>query len=136
MPSASPTAPSAPTRCSLPWPAPPGLVFASACESATAARGARLVGRRRNANGLAAAFLSAGVAGYMGYLWPVSDDGARVVAGTFYQALFAEENVGMGVLRARNEAASAGRQATDLTGFSFVLYGDAGGEQRNLATAA
>ncbi|MGH2429347.1 MAG: hypothetical protein ACRDGV_10800 [Candidatus Limnocylindria bacterium] len=31
----------------LPWKAPPGLVFASACESARAARGARLAGRRR-----------------------------------------------------------------------------------------
>ena len=121
----------------LPWPAPPGLVFASACESATAARGARLVGRRRSANGLAAAFLSAGVAGYIGYLWPVSDEGAGIVAATFYPALFAEENVGAGILRARNEAVAAGRDVADLAGFSLVLYGDAaGGERRNLATAA
>lgn len=115
---------------SLPWPAPPGIVFASACESATASRGARLVGRRRATNGLAAAFLSAGVAGYLGYLWPVSDEGAGTVAGAFYHAMFAEENVGIGVLRARQEAARAGAATNDLTAFSLVFYGDAGGEHR------
>lgn len=122
---------------SLPWPAPPGIVFASACESATAARGARLVGRRRTANGLAAAFLSAGVAGYLGYLWPVSDEGAGTVAGAFYHTMFAEENVGVGVLRARQKAASAGAATNDLTAYSLVFYGDAGGEhRRELAQAA
>lgn len=121
----------------LPWPAPPGIVFASACESATASRGARLIGRRRSPNGLAAAFLSAGVAGYLGYLWPVSDEGAGTVAGTFYHAMFAEENVGAGVLRARQEAERAGAATSDLTAYSLVFYGDAGGEhRRELAQAA
>ena len=121
----------------LPWPSPPGIVFASACESAGAARGAPLVGRRRNANGLAAAFLSAGVAGYLGYLWPVSDEGAGIVAETFYRSLFEQENVGVGVLRARHEAGRAGAAALDLTAFSLVFYGDAGGEhRRDLAQAA
>ena len=121
----------------LPWPAPPGIVFASACESAAASRGARLVGRRRSPNGLAAAFLSAGVAGYLGYLWPVSDSGAETVAGAFYHAMFAEENVGAGVLRARQDAAEAWAATNDLTAFSLVFYGDAGGEhRRELAQAA
>jgi CHAT domain len=122
---------------SLPWPSPPGIVFASACESASVSRGARLVGRRRTANGLAAAFLSAGVAGYLGYLWPVSDEGAGIVASTFYRALFDEENIGLGVLEARRAAWSAGREALDLSGLSLVFYGDAGGsERRDLAMAA
>jgi CHAT domain len=122
---------------SLPWPSPPGLVFASACESAMAARGAPLVGRRRSPNGLAAAFLSAGVAGYIGYLWPVTEEGAEAVAGTFYETLFERENVGLGVLDARRRVESAWRDAHDLTAYSLVLYGDAAGEhRRNLATAA
>jgi CHAT domain-containing protein len=121
---------------SLPWPSPPGIVFASACESAMASRGARLVGRRRNANGLAAAFLSAGVAGYLGYLWPVSDDGAGLVAGTFYDALFTRENVGLAVLEARRAAASQLTDPLDLAGYSLVLYGDAASEhRRDLAMA-
>jgi hypothetical protein len=122
---------------SLPWPSPPGLVFASACESAMAAPGAPLVGRRRSPNGLAAAFLSAGVAGYIGYLWPVTDVGAEAVAGTFYETLFERENVGLGILDARRRVESLWREANDLTAYSLVLYGDAAGEhRRNLATAA
>ena len=122
---------------SLPWPSPPGLVFASACESAMAAPGAQLVGRRRSPNGLAAAFLSAGVAGYIGYLWPVTDVGAEAVAGTFYETLFERENVGLGILEARRRVESLWRDERDLTAYSLVLYGDAAGEhRRNLATAA
>jgi CHAT domain-containing protein len=122
---------------SLPWSSPPGIVFASACESATAAHGARLVGRRRNSNGLAAAFLSAGVAGYLGYLWPVTDEGAGLVSGAFYDGLFQRENVGLAVLEARRAAASRLSDPIDLAAFSLVLYGDAASKhRRDLATAA
>lgn len=121
---------------SLPWPSPPGIVFASACESAAVRRGARLVSRRRGSNGLAAAFLSAGVGGYLGYLWPVSDEGAGLVAGTFYEALFQRENVGLAVLEARRAAAAQLGDSLDLAAYSFVLYGDAASKhRRDLATA-
>lgn len=121
---------------SLEWPSPPGIVFASACESAAAGRGARLVSRRRVANGLAAAFLSAGVGGYLGYLWPVSDVGAGLVAGTFYAALFERENVGIAVLEARRAAAAQLHEELDLAAYSFVLYGDAASKhRRDLAMA-
>lgn len=121
---------------SLSWPSPPGIVFASACESAAAGRGARLVSRRRASNGLAAAFLSAGVGGYLGYLWPVSDEGAGLVAGTFYETLFLRENVGLAVLEARRAAASQLRESLDLAAYSFVLYGDAASKhRRDLAMA-
>lgn len=120
----------------LPWATPPGIVFASACESATAASDAPLVGRRRNANGLAAAFLSAGVAGYLGYLWPVTDAGAGLVARTFYDALFQRENVGLAVLEARRAAASQLTDPLDLAAASLVLYGDAASKhRRDLAMA-
>jgi hypothetical protein len=119
----------------LSWPSPPGVVFASACESAAARRGTRLVSRRRAANGLAAAFLSAGVGGYLGYLWPVSDEAAGLVAGRFYDALFQRENVGLAVLEARR-AASGLADPLDLAAYSFVLYGDAASKhRRDLATA-
>ena len=119
----------------LSWQSPPGIVFVSACESAAAGRGARLVSRGRSSNGLAAAFLSAGVGGYLGYLWPVSDEGAGLVAGTFYEALFQRENVGLAVLEARR-AASRLNDPIDLAAYSFVLYGDAASKhRRDLATA-
>ncbi len=57
---------------SLPWQAPPGFVFNSACESGRAGVGRRLVVRDRHSNGLAAAFIAAGTAAYAGYFWPVT----------------------------------------------------------------
>jgi hypothetical protein len=120
----------------LEWPAPPGIVFASACESARLRADARLVGRGRAANGIAAAFLSAGVAGYVGYQWPVSDVGAGLVAETFYGTLFERENVGVAILEARRRAVHELAAGGDLAGHSVVLYGDAGSEhRRDLAMA-
>ena len=63
----------------LSWPAPPYFVFNSACESGRAAGGRRLLSRRSQSNGLAAAFLAAGVAAYAGYFWPVTEVGAGKV---------------------------------------------------------
>lgn len=121
----------------LEWPAPPGIVFASACESARLRSDARLVRRGRAANGIAAAFLSAGVAGYIGYQWPVSDVGAGLLAETFYGTLFERENVGLAILEARRRAVRELAADGDLAGHSVVLYGDAGSEhRRDLAMAA
>jgi hypothetical protein len=121
----------------LEWPAPPGIVFASACESARLRADARLVRRGRAANGIAAAFLSAGVAGYVGYQWPVSDVGAGLVAEAFYGTLFERENVGLAILEARRRAVHELAGGGDLAGHSVVLYGDAGSEhRRDLAMAA
>jgi hypothetical protein len=121
----------------LPWKAPPYLVFNSACESGRAAGGHRLVAGDSQANGLAAAFLAAGAHAYAGYFWPVTDTGAELFAGTFYDSLFRSENVGLAFLEARRRAVYDLGDDGDLTGFSAVLFGDAASShRRDLAMAA
>ncbi len=121
----------------LPWKAPPYFVFNSACESGRAVGGQRLVSDQSHSNGLAAAFLAAGVDGYAGYFWPVTDAGAGIFAKTFYRLLFERENVGLAFLEARQRAISELGEVGDLTGYSAVLYGDAASQhRRDLATAA
>ena len=121
----------------LPWKAPPGFVFNSACESGRAGIGRRLVSRDRHGNGLAAAFIAAGTAAYGGYFWPVSDAGAAQFTATFYHALFQRENVGLAFQAARHAAVRALDGDGDLTTYSAILYGDAASShRRDIAMAA
>lgn len=121
----------------LKWKAPPYFVFNSACESARAAAGRQLVTGQNHGNGLAAAFLAAGVAAYAGYFWPVADVGAAEFAFEFYHALLQRENVGLAFLEARRATTSPYRDTYDLTGYSAILYGDAANKhRRDLATAS
>jgi CHAT domain-containing protein len=120
----------------LPWPAPPYLVFNNACESGRGVGGRRLVSGRSHANGLAAAFLSAGVDAYAGFFWPVSDVGAGIFANEFYRCLFERENVGLAFLAARSRTARELDDVADLAGYGAVLFGDAASaHRRDLATA-
>jgi CHAT domain-containing protein len=114
----------------LPWKSPPYLVFNGACESGRAAGGIRLVSDESHSNGLAAAFLAAGVYGYAGYFFPVSDAGAGLFARQFYETLFDQENVGLAFLAARRAVTMQLGWAGDLAGLSAVLYGDAASEHR------
>lgn len=101
------------------------------------AGGQRLATDERQANGLAAAFLAAGCAAYAGYFWPVTDAGAQRFAGTFYDALFSLENVGLAFLEARQQVAWELRDAGDLTAYGAVLFGDAAsGKRPDLAKMA
>jgi hypothetical protein len=112
-------------------------VFNSSCESGRAGGGQRLISDEKQSNGLAAAFLSAGVYGYAGYFWPVTESGAALFARTFYETLFLRENVGIAFLAARNRAIHELGEVGDLTGYSAVLFGDAASQhRRDLATAA
>lgn len=122
----------------LPWQKPPSFVFNSACESGRAVGGLRLISDTDQSNGLASAFLAAGVYGYAGYFWPVSSVGARIFAETFYQALFWRENVGIAFLEARNRVTEElPSDIGDLTAYSAILYGDAASKhRRDLAMAA
>jgi CHAT domain-containing protein len=121
----------------LPWKKPPYFVFNSACESGRGVGGQRLVSAEGQTNGLAAAFLAAGVYGYAGYFWPVTEAGASIFARTFYQHLFLRENVGLAFLEARQRAIRELGEVGDLTGYSAILYGDAASKhRRDLATAA
>ena len=114
----------------LPWKAPPYLVFNSACESGRAAGGKRLASAGNHHNGLAAAFLTAGVEGYVGYFWPVTEVGASLFSNAFYRGLFEYENVGVAFLRARSRSARELADVGDLTGYSAVLFGDAASKHR------
>lgn len=114
----------------LEWKAPPYMVFNSACESGRAAGGKRLVSKESHSNGLAAAFITAGVAAYAGYFWPVTDIGAGIFAESFYKNLFMRENVGIAVLEARRDVIRRLSQRGDLTGCSAVLFGDAASAHR------
>lgn len=121
----------------LPWKAPPGFVFNSACESGRAGIGRRLVSRDRHSNGLAAAFIAAGTAAYAGYFWPVTDSGAAQFTASFYRTLFERENVGIAFQQARRAALAALEAEGDLAAHSAILYGDAASShRRDLAMAA
>src|SRR3954447_333827 len=120
----------------LAWAAPPYIVFNSACESARAAKGRRLVSRAGRTNGLAAAFLAAGAEAYLGHFWPVDDWDAATFATTFYKALFERVNVGGAVLEARRAVMGSLTERGLLTGPGAVFFGDAGtAERRDLAMA-
>ena len=85
---------------------------------------------------LAAAFLAAGVYGYAGYFWPVTEAGAVIFARTFYLHLFMRENVGLAFLEARQQAKRELSDVGDLAAYSAILYGDAASKhRRDLAEA-
>ncbi len=114
----------------LPWKKPPYFVFSSACESSRAKENQRLVSGDNQTNGLAAAFLAAGVSAYAGYFWPVTDTGSGIFTETFYNALFELENVGLAFMEARRMAMMDFDEIGDLTGVSAVLFGDAASAHR------
>lgn len=114
----------------LEWKAPPYFVFSSACESGRAGAGRRLVTNLHHSNGLAAAFIAAGVSAYAGYYWPVSDAGAGIFSQYFYEYLFQRENVGIAFLEARRRTMWDLEAAGDLTGISAILFGDAASSER------
>lgn len=113
----------------LRWQAAPYVVFASACESANALPGRRLVTRGR-ASGLASAFLARGVDAYLGYFFPVGDINAALFAQRFYNVLFDRRNIGEAVHEARRAVSGAFEERSDLTGVGAVFFGDSGTAQR------
>jgi CHAT domain-containing protein len=118
------------------WRAPPYFVFGSACESARARPGARLVSAEDHSNGMAAACLAAGVEAYAGFWWEVSDDAAALFASVFYSQLVRRMNVGLAFMDARIEVFGAFADWADPTPYCTVLYGDAAsGERRDISAA-
>lgn len=115
---------------SIPWASPPYVVFNSACESGRGARNRRLVSRTGSAAGLPAAFLAAGIQGYLGHFFAVDDGAASTVARTFYEALFRTENVGRSVTEARRSVRDRFEDRSDLACFGLTYFGDAGGAER------
>jgi CHAT domain-containing protein len=91
----------------------PALVFCNACEAArvrkrTRARAspARQFGMRRTMTGIAEAFLTGGVANFLGTHWPVGDDAAFAFSQSLYGSLLTGERLGRAVLAARRRLES------------------------------
>ncbi|MBK9738449.1 MAG: CHAT domain-containing protein [Actinobacteria bacterium] len=120
----------------LPWQKPPYLAITSACWSARSAPDRRLATPRGGGNGVAAAFLSAGASGCLGFGWPVTVRAAALFVETFYGALVDQENVGRAVLEARRATMQELWGRADLAGLGAVFYGDVGtAERRELQQA-
>lgn len=123
----------------LPFAAPPYVVFMSACWSTRAAARRRLMTTRNGStsgNGVAATFLAAGASSCAGYGWPVTVTGAAAVTEAFYAAVVESRNIGLAVLRARNDVAALWRDRADLAPLAFTFYGDVGTAQRAEAANA
>jgi CHAT domain-containing protein len=109
----------------------PALVFCNACEAARVRRRTgrtarprppvRLLGARRSMTGIAEAFLSGGVANFMGTHWPVGDDAAFAFSRELYGTLLKGEALGDAVLGARRRVAAL----PSLDWADYVLYGNA-----------
>jgi len=92
----------------------PPFLFLNACNLAQVERVAGL------ADGWAPASLEAGVAGYVGGLWPIGDRAAAEAARVFYEAALAGVPVAEALRRTRARFLEAG----DPTFLAYVYYGD------------
>ena len=101
----------------------PSLVFFNACEAARV----RLASGRlkpttelaRGTISFAESFLAGGVANYLGTYWPVSDEGAKEFAETFYTGLLQGETLGTALTKGRKAVLDK-----DLGDWAnYVLYG-------------
>jgi tetratricopeptide (TPR) repeat protein len=101
----------------------PGLVFSNACFSAYSGSLASRQFCRLEHEGLAGAFLSAGVRHYIGTLQYVEDEVSFVFAKEFYERVQAGDSIGQAVLRSRQRLVS--RYGMDSFAWaSYILYGD------------
>ena len=101
---------------------PPWLVYANACSAGRdGAQGSGPDGFLQDVTGLASAFINAGVAAYMGPLWPIMDSPACDLARRFYhQLVVGRTTMGAALRDARTRLVTEGSYAWA----SLVLYGD------------
>ena len=119
------------------WKAPPYIVFNSSCESGRSGGGKRLISGKGSGNGMAAAFIAAGVSGYAGYFYPVSDTGAALMTKSFYRAMLELKNIGLAFMEARERTVWELEGTLDLAGYTAIFYGDAAtGKRRDIYTKA
>ena len=120
------------------WERPPYLVYTDACWSGRSASNRRFVGRPgRGANGVAGAFLGAGVSAFVGFYWPVGVRAGAALATEFYGALLDEPGVGDAFHVARQRIVTRFAPQGDLSGLAAIFYGDAAtGVRRGLAEAS
>ncbi len=101
----------------------PGLVFSNACFSAYSGSPASRKPSRLEHDGLAGAFLSAGVRHYIGTLQYVEDEVSFVFAKEFYERVQAGDSIGEAILRSRQRLVA--RYGLDSFAWaSYILYGD------------
>ena len=84
-----------------------------------ASEAARSANLRRSTSGVAEAFLTGGVANFLGTHWPVGDEAALSFSSRFYEALLRGESLGEAVLDARRHVASI----PSLDWADYVHYG-------------
>lgn len=91
------------------------LVFINACRTAAdAPQYTKLLG-------WASQFMAAGAGAFVGTLWAVPSDSARVFAERFYDSMTSGETLGSAMLEARMATA---RAVEDPTWLAYTLYGD------------
>lgn len=100
----------------------PALVFANACQSSRTDGSDHSAGYGDQINGLASAFLLAGVRHYIGSLGDVRDEAGGVFAQGFYGALAEGKGVGMALRQARLASIDRFGEA-QLNWASYMLYG-------------
>lgn len=102
-------------------PRPPVLVFHNACESGRFQKPDKHT--TEVTSGLAEAFIKSGVNVYVGTMWEVDDEAARVFAETVYERMTADgSDLGEAMVRARKEVLRRFGFA-EPTWASYVLYG-------------
>jgi CHAT domain-containing protein len=109
----------------------PSLIFCNACEAARVRKRqgrqsrsrtpAGLPGARRSMTGIAEAFLSGGVANFLGTHWPVGDEAAAAFSRALYETLLRGDTLGAAVLAARRRVAAI----PSIDWADYVHYGNA-----------
>jgi CHAT domain-containing protein len=101
---------------------PPALVYSSSCEGGREGDKSAVPYRRR-LFGLTSAFLMGGVRNYVGFFWPIPDDGAADLAIGFYAALLVQgKSVAESLRIARLKMATQGGDPRLWGG--VTLFGD------------
>jgi len=83
------------------------FVYLSCCLGAATGEPAQLLDD--DFLGLADSLIGAGVPSVLGFRWPVSDQGARLLASSFYESLFSQGNLDVALLEARCRVAERDR---------------------------
>lgn len=100
----------------------PALVFFNACEAARVRRrspGRSRLAAFRRSTGVAEAFLTGGVANFLGTHWPVGDEAAFAFSRRFYERVFGGAALGDAVLEARRVV----RELSSIDWADYVHYG-------------
>lgn len=94
------------------------FAYLSCCSGAASGGASKLLGD--DFLGIADALIQSGVPAILGFRWPVNDEGAKLLALSFYESLFGQGNLATALLEARCETAGR-RGRSDETWLSPIL---------------